>query len=126
MPNLVEIIKIAAMEAVNESKPTAITFGDVVSLSPLKIQVDQKLVLSSAQLILTNDVRDHEVEMTINFSTEETSGGSGDASFASHTHACAGKKTFIIHNALKVGDKVIMVQVQGGQKYLVLEKVVNA
>ena len=123
---MVELIKMAAVEAVNESKPTAIVFGNVVSVAPLVITVEQKLTLTDAQLILTNNVRDYDLEMTVDHITESTSGGSGDSSFASHNHAYVGKKKFTIHNGLIVGDEVILLQVQGGQKYIVLEKVVKA
>lgn len=122
MPNIVELIKQAALEAVMESKPTAITYGDVTSVSPLTITVDQKLILKQAQLILTNSVKDYEVYMTMDHLTEATSGGTGDSSFASHTHAYKGKKKFLVHNALKVGDKVMLLQMQGGQKYIVMER----
>ena len=41
----------------------------------------------------------------------------------SHNHTITGTKSLTIHNALKVGDKVILIQVQGGQRYIVLDKV---
>lgn len=122
---MVELIKMAAVEAVNESKPTAIVFGNVVSVAPLVITVEQKLTLTDAQLILTNNVRDYDIEMKVDHATESTSGGSGDSSFALHNHVYTGRKTFTIHNGLIVGDEVILLQVQGGQKYIVLEKVVK-
>lgn len=122
MNDIAKLIKRAAVEAMNESKPTSIVFGTVVSIEPLKINVEQKLTLTTAQLILTNNVRDYELEMTVDHVTESTSG----ADFASHNHAYTGRKTFRVHNALVNGDEVILLQVQGGQKYIVLEKVVNA
>ena len=42
MPNMVELIKKAALDAVKESKPTSIVFGTVISIEPLKINVEQK------------------------------------------------------------------------------------
>lgn len=126
MPKMEDTVKMLALAAINESKPVAIIYGEVRSISPLKIQVDQKLILTSAQLSLTDDVRDHDVEMTVNHLTENRSGGSGDDAFAPHNHAYTGRKTFTVHNALKVGDKVMMFRVQGGQKYIVWKKVVDA
>lgn len=104
MPNIVELIKQAAIEAVKESKPTSIVFGQVTSIDPLKISIDQKLILTSAQLILTNNVRDYDLEMTVD----------------------SINKTFSVHNGLILGDEVIMIQVQGGQKFIVMERVVNS
>jgi hypothetical protein len=126
LPNLVELIKKAAVDAVNASMPTAIVFGTVVSIAPLKINVEQRLILTTAQLILTNNVRDYDLNMTVDHSTEDKSGGSGESSFASHNHAYTGKKKFTVHNGLITGDEVILLQVQGGQKYIVLERVVNS
>lgn len=126
MNDIAALIKRAALDAVNESSPTAIVFGIVVSIVPLKINVEQKIPLTSLQLILTNNVRDYELEMTVDHITENESGGSGESSFASHNHAYTGKKKFTVHNALIIGDEVMLLQVQGGQKYIVLEKVVKA
>lgn len=116
MPNMVELIKSAAMGAVNDSKPMAIIFGKVVSTAPVKIFVEQKLTLNEAQLIFTNNVKDYELEMTVEHFTEESN---------SHAHPYKGKKKFRVHNGLAVGEEVIMLQMQGGQKFVVLDKVVN-
>lgn len=120
------LIKKSAVDAVNASKPTAIVYGKVISNSPLKINVEQKMTLTDAQLVLTRNVTDHKVFMTVDHVTENRSGGSGDASFASHNHAYTGKKEFTIHNGLIVGDEVIMIQMQGGQKYIVIDRVVKS
>ena len=62
---LVRAVKQAAVEAVKADGPMAVSFGTVTSASPLKIQVDQKKTLTEAQLILTNNVRDFNVDMTV-------------------------------------------------------------
>lgn len=116
MPNMVELIKMAALGAVNESKPTSIVFGTVVSDTPLKINIEQRLTLNAAQLILTSNVKDYELDMTVEHFTQESNG---------HTHAYTGKKKFMVHNGLAVGEQVILLQMQGGQKYIVLDKVVK-
>lgn len=110
---LVKAVKQAAVEAVQASGPMSVCFGTVTSASPLKIQVDQKKTLTEAQLMLTNNVRDFTVEMTVDHRTENASGGSGDASFASHNR---------VHLALKAGEKVILLRCDGGQKFLVLDR----
>ncbi len=116
MPNMVELIKAAAIGAVNDSKPMSVIFGKVVSIAPVKIFIEQKLTLNEAQLIFTNNVKDYDLEMTVEHSTEESN---------SHVHPYRGKKKFRVHNGLVVGDEVIMLQMQGGQKFVVLDKVVN-
>ena len=73
---LVRAVKQAAVDAVKADGPMAVSFGTVTSASPLKIQVDQKKTLTEAQLILTNNVRDFNVDMTVDHQTESESGGS--------------------------------------------------
>ena len=128
---LVKAVKQAAVEAVRAEAPVAICYGTVLSPAPLKIQVDQKKILGTAQLILTDNVRDFNVEMsTIEgmgkslgpHYTENESGGSGDAAFASHRHKYQGRKKWRVHNALKAGEKVILLRCDGGQKYIVLDR----
>ncbi len=119
---LVRLVKRAAVEAIQAGNPMGVCFGTVTSASPLKITVDQKKILTDAQLILTNNVRDYSVEMTVDHQTGSTSGGSGDASFASHRHAYSGRKKFTVHLGLKAGEKVILLRCDGGQKFIVLDR----
>lgn len=123
--DLLNTFKKAALEAVNASQPSDFCFGKVTSVKPLKISVDQKMTLGAAQLVLTRNVTDFKTEVTIDWLTETKSGGSGDSSFASHSHAVSGKKEMTIHNALQVGDEVILLKKKGGQKYLVYDRVVK-
>lgn len=103
--DFLNIVKKAAMDAINASQPFDFCFGKVISTEPLKISVEQKMTLSSAHLILTRNVTDFKTK--ISFDT-----GSGETEMT-------------IHNALCVGDEVILLQKKGGQKYLVLDRVVN-
>lgn len=92
---LMRLIKQASLEAVNQEKLTSLITGTVISTEPLKIQVSQKLVLSMAQLILSRNVTDFDLEMTVDHETEEykleidTTHNHGTASFdeqTSHKH----------------------------------------
>lgn len=119
----VENIKRAAMDAFNASMPSGVFFGTVLSSSPLKISVEQKMTLTDKQLVLSSLVQDFTVSMTVDHKTEDKAGGSGDASFASHNHDYKGTKSFRVHLGLSAGEKVILLRVQGGQKYIVLDRV---
>lgn len=128
---LVRAVKQAALEAVRAEGPMKVCYGTVTSASPLKITVDQKKILTEAQLILTDSVRDYNVEMsTIEglgksegpHYTENESGGSGYALFETHKHKYEGRKKWRVHNALKAGEKVILLCCDGGQKYIVLDR----
>lgn len=110
---LVKALKKAAVEAVDASKPVNVFFGVVVSASPLKINVEQKMVLGEAQLILARNVTDFKTSATVSWATETAS---------SHKHDVSGKKEITIHNGLANGDKVILIRQQEGQKYIVLDR----
>ncbi|WP_099469453.1 DUF2577 domain-containing protein [Konateibacter massiliensis] len=119
MANLNEQIKRVALEAVNQSEPSTFVFGTVVSASPLKIQVEQKMLLTKEFLVLTQNVLNYETEAEIDWETEP------ETCTLAHAHKLKGKKKIKILNALKLNDKVILIKQQGGQKYLVLDKVMG-
>lgn len=140
MSNIVETIKKIAIEAVNASAPSKVLFGEVTQTSPLVITVEQKLVLTREFLVLTKNVTDYVVDVTVNWNTENTALKADHSHTAStnsdisisidqknidltHKHNISGKKSITIHNALARGDKVTLVQQQGGQKYVVLDKI---
>lgn len=123
MPNAVEVVKRAAVDAVEASRPVNVLFGTVLSEAPLQIKVSQKITLTEKMLVLTRNVTDFTVMETVDHVTENASGGSGDAAYESHAHPYVGKKPFLIHNALKTGEKVVLIRLQGGQKFLVLDRV---
>lgn len=126
LTDLLVAVKTAAVQAVDASEPADACFGKVISTSPLKIQVEQKLTLGAAQLVLTRNVTDFETEVTVDWKTEKTEKDTGDVfSYEDHLHAIKGRKKIIIHNGLVVGDKVVLLQQKGGQKYIVLDRVVK-
>ncbi len=136
MPDAAELLKIikrSAVDAVHSLKLSEVCFGTVVNASPLKITVDQKLTLSERQLILTRNVTDYTFEMTVDHLTEketehvhvvqDTYTGGGASSPTEHLHAYKGRKKFTVHNGLQVGDNVVLIRQQGGQKYLVVDRI---
>ena len=123
MANVVELVKQAAVEAVDQGKPVYLLFGQVISDSPLKIQVDQKAIYTEKMLVLTRNVTDFEIDMTVSHITEKRSGGSGYPAFEEHDHEYKGKKKFLVHNALAVGDWVLLGRIQGGRRFVVLDRI---
>lgn len=59
MTDFLKLIKRVAIAAVNSQKLTDIVYGTVVSTSPLKVQIDQKLILEEVHLKLTSVVKDY-------------------------------------------------------------------
>ena len=133
MIDLIESMKIAALSAVESTKPCDIKFGTVVSESPLKIDIEQKLTLEMKQLILSRNVTEHEIEVTVEHLTEletehthavtDTFTGGGSSLATEHLHEYKGRKKFLIHKGLKVGEQVILIRVKGGQKFVVMYRI---
>lgn len=94
-------VKRAAIEAVLAQKPFAFLHGTVTGVDPLKVRVDQKFELSASQLILTNAVRDHTITVT-------DPGGE--------------EQVVRVHRALKVGERVLLLRADGGQKFIILDR----
>lgn len=132
MPNAVEVVKRAAVEAVEAGKPVNLLFGQVISASPLKIQVDQKAIYTEKMLVLTRNVTDFEVDMTVSHKTEiithghpvtDTYTGGGTATDVDHDHPIKGRKKFKVHNALVAGDWVLLARIQQGKKFVVVDRI---
>lgn len=111
---LVEEIKRTAVGAVNAEKPCGVFFGVVKSAKPLEIVVDQKLTLGGEQLILSRAVTDYETEAEVAWETE---------SAVNHVHAVSGKKKVKVMNSLKAGERVVLIRLTGGQRFLVADRV---
>ncbi len=118
--NLLNVIKKIVLDVMESSKPVNVVFGTVVKSSPLQISIDQKLILSEKQLILTKNVTDYTINMSVDHITELNIGD-----IEEHNHQYKGKKEFIVHNSLMIGEKVLMIRMQEGQKYIVIDKVVK-
>ncbi len=123
---LLKEIKKAALEAVDAKKPAEVCFGRVISESPLQISVEQKMVLGEAQLVLCRDVTEYKIEITgDNVKDYYYIGTKQDTPTAPvsplHVHA-VGRIEITVHNGLAVGEDVLLLRMQGGQKYVVVDR----
>ena len=120
---LVEAMKKASREEREASKPVQVYFGEVISKSPLNINVEQKMVLGENQLILTRNVTDFVTMISVSWETEDQEGGEEETASETHAHRISGQKQIIVHNALETGDEVILIRQQEGQKFIVLDRI---
>lgn len=145
-PSLVESIKHIAENAVAAGKPCNWIYGTVTSISPLKIRIQPTIELTESFLELSHMVKDYFVDLTVGFETEkdkflipththpfEDTQPNGQpkpsttqptADFDT-THHHEIKKTIKVkvHNGLKTGERVILLQMAGGKRYYVLDRV---
>lgn len=100
---LLEVMKLASQQANEAGQPTDLRIGTVTSVSPLKVQVSSQFTLPSALLIVPQHLTDYKVKIRMEDATED--------------------KEMTIKNALKKGDKVAMLRKQGGQSYLIIDRI---
>jgi hypothetical protein len=91
----VDLIKQIAIKAVEATNPVNVLFGTVKSVDPLEIEIHQKLKLTKEFLVLTEQLTKYEVD------------------------------SLVIRPGLNKGDKVVLMRVQGGHQFVVLDKVVD-
>ena len=77
-------MKEAGTEAVQSGSPCAVMFGKVIDSKPLKIKVEQRLILGEKQLIKTENSK-----------------------------------------KIKKDDSVLLLRMQGGQKFIVLDCIIE-
>lgn len=137
--SIVDLVRRIAKKAVDETAPFAFAVGKVLAPEPkLQIYVDQKLTLSDKQLILTNAVRDYYVKLTtvgeklgepdgkehVTQKTQRSPGAAEDyGAFDSHDHDYKGDKWWKVNLRLQTGESVLLLRIDGGQKYIVLDRV---
>ena len=113
--------------------PCEFYMGEVIATEPLAINIDQTFTLTEDYLRLTNAVKDHSVDITVGWTTEDETehvhenGNEGKPTFKTeHKHNIIGRKRITIHNGLTTGEKVLLLREQGGQSYIVIDRVGEA
>jgi hypothetical protein len=109
---LANVIKTAGVGAVRAGSPVEITYGVVSNTSPLEVIVDQRFSLDEDFLIVPESLTEYKI-------------------LVSHTHSYSGGTTgpalteeLFIRRGLEVNDVVILFRMQGGNQYLIFDRVV--
>ena len=111
MSDINNAIKMLVKQMMDNCDLSDIVTGTVTSVSPLAIKIDAKITLTDDFLVLTNNVRNYDVDVSFNWDSTPTG------------ISLPTKAKCKVHNALKVGDDVLLVQQTGGQMYIVLDKI---
>lgn len=96
---IIDIIKTAAQQGIESGNPVNVLKGTITKSNPLQVFVEQRFTLTADFLIVTEAVK--ELNITI-----------------------AGQ-TYCIRQGLQNGDTVLMLRMQGGQQYVVLDRVME-
>lgn len=118
--SVVNVLRTLVKQTVDANNPADLLFGVVESENPLAIKLEDKRILDEDFLLLSDMVRDYEVDIEVSHVTENTGGGSGEAAFSSHCHKYKGRKKIKVYNGLKKGEKVVILKRSGGQLFYVL------
>lgn len=104
MPDMgwVQLIKRAAMEAVNASKPCNYCTGVVVNENPLEIKISQVGTIDADFIDIPEKMTDYNARIEIDGITYEC----------------------VVKNSLKAGDGVLLLRKAGGQRFAIIDRVV--
>lgn len=129
MYDLLSMIKKASVDAVENGKPFSAIMGAVETINPISIRISQNIVLYESQLILTDAVRNHKTEISFdrpdilqvvtNWNMSETE----ESSKYKISHKEKIKHEVTVYNDLKQGEGVILLRTQGGQRFIVLDRI---
>ena len=128
MSELAKLIKILSLDAMEQGRPMNVLFGTVEKAKPLEIRIDQKQLIKSEYLILTNAVRDYKTKFTFdnpNIKQVYTTWDMSESSESTENKIAFKEKIqheVTIYNGLNKGDKVLLLRVQGRQKFIVLDR----
>ena len=133
---IISLFKRIAGDVYDSRHPVEWNYGTVTKTEPIEITVNEKMVLEEDMIILTERVRDHNIEVTVDHWTNTDSGdqtvhthagcykgSTGSSSAGDHRHRIQGKKTVTIHGALEVGDTVLLSRMQGGSAWVVVDAI---
>lgn len=130
---IIEVIKVAAMDAIENGKPCDLRFGKVSSVSPLKVKVSNDFIIPESLLIVPEHLTDHSMLSNIDGNKSESSVTmtvEGETLIITTNNNDVPKEpietndhTLTIYNSLKVDDNVVLLRNQGGSTYLILDRV---
>lgn len=112
LSELSDIIKQTAIRAVEAQKPVEGFLGRVTKTDPLEIKVSQKLYLHDANLIIPEYT-----QATLPVV------GTVEVDLGDYIRTCPFTGTATVDNTLSENDKVVLLRVSKGQKYIVMGKV---
>ena len=139
--SVIETIKTVVEKYLESKKPAELALGEVTSVNPLKIKVENRLEIDETFLMLSAFVKEKWINIPEDADNQhihtipavDSEGGVWQTDPAAgpvtHTHTISEWKTSLalqkikLWRGLKVGDQVRMIRLQNGQLYYVLERV---
>lgn len=134
---LKDILQQMMQESMQAAQLSDLQIGTVTAVNPLEVTISASMApLRASVLYLTSSVVEKKIPVlehihAITVHDSYTGGGSADCASALSGIACYENGTalpteggyIILNRALAVGDKVLLLRVQSGQKFIVLSRV---
>lgn len=131
---MIDAIKQVALGAIEAGNPMAVLFGTVAKVNPLEVNVDQRFTLTEDFLVIPESLKyiracdeKFEVSMKGNFLTgpvvEEENEEQWTGSTRMYGREITATRKKMPLAPFEVGDKLILLRVQGGQQFVVLDRV---
>lgn len=115
---MIDEIKQIVKNMIDNMKLTDYVYGEVTNINPLSIKIDQKLTISSDVILLTYPVIEKKINLQHTHQYMD-----GDLQRTTGTELPNYSEAVIVEG-LAEGDKVLMLRVDRGQKFIVLSKAV--
>lgn len=121
-------MKKIAIDAVYATNPVNILYGTVTNVKPLEVEIHSKLKLTEEFLDVAEHLTRHERIVTIEHqeSANRELGDKTEIDKLNTTYPSSSYKhnyvKLIFEDGLKKGEKVILVRMQGGHKFLVFDR----
>lgn len=138
---LIQTIKTVVEKYLESKKPAELALGEVTSINPLKVKVENRLEIDETFLMLSAFVKEKWINVPEDseaghihiIPAVDDEGGIWQtdtaAGPAAHVHTIPEWKTKVelpkikLWRGLKVGDQVRMIRLQNGQLYYIIERV---
>lgn len=127
--NLTQVIQGIVRETMKAYQPAEMQIGTVTAVNPLEITLDTTMqVLKQQVLYLSETVVEKKIPVLEH--THQTPEGTTQPALLQNEIICDEHGTslgvkdnsIIFNNALSVGDKVILMRVQNGQKFVIVSR----
>lgn len=109
---MLDLIKQASINAINASNPLAIEFGTVTDAENITIRINQKKILPKEFFVVPESLTRYEVSLKSSNAIDQSS-------------IDTELDTLVIREGLKIGDTVVLLKIESGARYLILDKVVK-
>lgn len=122
MSVLYEAMKRVVDEFDTNKDSTNAYFGTVKTIKPLTIELDNKLTLEESYFVMAKHLTDYKIECELQTEDIQNFFVQHEGKQEVQVQKGLQKGEILLKNALKVGDRLILLRMEGGQQFIVLDR----